>query len=54
MGTPTYTYDFAKNVELILDKQLYGLYNLVCEGLTSRIEVTRHILKKLNLSSELV
>ena len=53
MGTPTYTYDFAKNVELILDKQLYGLYNLVCEGLTSRIEVTRHILKKLNLSSEI-
>ena len=53
MGTPTYTYDFAKNVELILDKQFYGLYNLVCEGLTSRIEVIRHILKKLNLSSEI-
>jgi len=31
-GTPTYTYDFAKNLKLILEKEYWGLYNLVCRG----------------------
>ena len=44
-GTPTYTVDFAKNARLIIENELYGLYNLVCEGLTSRYEVTVEILK---------
>ena len=28
MGTPTYTYDFAKNVELLISKEFWGLYKI--------------------------
>lgn len=48
-GTPTYTHDFAKNVKLLLDKERWGVYNLACEGETSRLEVAREIIKLLNL-----
>ncbi|MFA5410200.1 MAG: NAD(P)-dependent oxidoreductase [Bacilli bacterium] len=44
-GTPTYTHDFAKNVKLLLEKEYWGLYNMVCGGLTSRLEVARELLK---------
>lgn len=50
-GTPTYTHDFAKNVKLLLEKEVWGLYNMVCGGQTSRLEVAHellHILKKEN------
>ena len=49
-GTPTYTHDFVKNIDLVLSHELYGVYNLVCEGVTSREDVTRQILKILNLN----
>tara|TARA_B100000029_G_scaffold441655_1_gene459635 strand:+ start:1787 stop:2686 length:900 start_codon:yes stop_codon:yes gene_type:complete len=52
-GTPTYTLDFAKNLKLIVEKELWGLYNLVCEGFTSREEVTREILNYFNLHNEI-
>ena len=39
LGTPTYTLDFAKNVELLINKKCWGLYNLVCQGNTNRLEV---------------
>ena len=52
-GTPTYTKDFAKNVDLILHSQLWGLYNLVCDGVTSREDVTKQILKILKLNNEI-
>ena len=45
MGTPTYTFDFAKNVELLLIKEFWGVYNMVCQGNTSRYEVAENILK---------
>ena len=48
-GTPTYTHDFAKNVKLLLEKENWGLYNLVCGGETSRLEVTEELLKLLKL-----
>ena len=44
LGTPTYTYDFAKNVDLLLRKEYWGLYNMVCEGITSRLEVAREVI----------
>lgn len=47
LGTPTYTHDFAKNVRALLDKQYWGLYNMVCEGATSRLEVARELVKLL-------
>ena len=48
-GTPTFTHDFAKNVKLIIEKEYWGLYNLVCKGTTSRLEVAKEILKMLGL-----
>jgi dTDP-4-dehydrorhamnose reductase len=53
LGTPTYTYDFAKNVKLLLDHEYWGLYNMVCSGATSRLDVAREILKILNLEDEI-
>ena len=52
-GTPTYTYDFAKNVQVLLEKEYWGLYNMVCSGEASRFEVTKEILKILNLQDEI-
>jgi len=51
MGTPTYTYDFAQNAKLILEKEIWGLYNLVCNGQTSRLEVAKEILHHFNLEN---
>lgn len=52
-GTPTYTHDFAKNVKLLIEKEYWGLYNLVCGGQTSRLEVTNELLRLLNLQEEI-
>lgn len=48
-GTPTYTFDFAKNTEILIDTNNFGLFNMVCEGNTSRYEVAEEILEILNL-----
>jgi len=53
LGTPTYTLDFAMNVKLLLEKELWGLYNMVCEGLTGRLEVTSELLNILGLEDEI-
>lgn len=52
LGVPTYTHDFAKNVRLLLEKEYWGLYNMVCAGLTSRLDVAREMLKILGLESK--
>ncbi len=51
-GTPTYTYDFAKQTLLLLENNIRGKFNAVCEGLTSRIEVAEYILKFYNLQNK--
>jgi dTDP-4-dehydrorhamnose reductase len=51
-GTPTYTHDFAANVSALLDNNLWGLYNMVCEGLTSRLDVAKEMLKILKLENK--
>lgn len=51
-GTPTYTHDFANNVKLLINKGYYGLYNMVCEGLTSRLDVARELLIQLDLDNK--
>ena len=51
-GTPTYTHDFAKNVKLLIEKEYWGLYNMVCGGQTSRSEVANELLKVLNLQNK--
>jgi len=49
LGTPTYTIDFANNVKLLIEKGERGLFNMVCNGLTSRLEVAEELLKNLGL-----
>jgi len=44
-GTPTYTHDFAKTVKTLVQKEYWGLYNCVCGGQTSRLEVAQELLK---------
>lgn len=51
-GTPTYTHDFAKNVQLLLEKEYWGLYNMVCGGQTSRLEVASELLRLLDLQDQ--
>ncbi|MEZ5708010.1 MAG: NAD(P)-dependent oxidoreductase [Blastomonas sp.] len=53
LGTPTYTHDFAKNVKLLIEKEYWGLYNMVCGGVTSRLEVAQYLVKALGKSDEI-
>lgn len=48
-GTPTYTHDFARNVKALVEKEYWGLYNMVCGGQTSRFEVAGELLQQLGL-----
>jgi dTDP-4-dehydrorhamnose reductase len=52
-GTPTYTHDFARNVKHLLQKEYWGLYNMVCGGQTSRLEVAAELIKILNMEQEI-
>jgi len=44
-GTPTYTHDFAKTVKNLIENELWGTYNCVCEGQTNRLEIAKEIVK---------
>ena len=52
-GTPTYTHDFAKTVKALLDNEFWGLYNCVCGGQTSRLEVAIELLNILGKAEEI-
>lgn len=52
LGTPTYTHDFAANVKLLIEKGERGLFNMVCGGLTSRLEVATELIKILGLQND--
>jgi dTDP-4-dehydrorhamnose reductase len=47
LGTPTYTHDFAACVRSLLAQEHWGLYNMVCDGLTSRLDVARELVRML-------
>jgi len=51
-GTPTYTQDFAKTVKTLVKKEFWGLYNCVCGGQTSRIEVAEELVTLLGKQDE--
>ncbi|HOZ68290.1 MAG TPA: NAD(P)-dependent oxidoreductase [Chitinophagaceae bacterium] len=51
-GTPTFTHDFARNVKALIQKEYWGLYNMVCGGQTSRLEVAGELLKLMGLEKE--
>ena len=48
-GTPTFTHDFARGVKVLIEMEYWGLYNMACEGLTSRLEVAIEMISLLNL-----
>lgn len=52
-GTPTYTHDFAKTVKALIEKEFWGLYNCVCGGQTSRLEVAQELIKVLGRENEI-
>jgi len=52
-GTPTYTQDFAKTVKELIQKEYWGLYNCVCEGQTSRLEVATELIDLLGLKQQI-
>jgi len=52
LGTPTYTVDFANGLCDIVQSELYGLYNQVCNGAASRFDVANEFLKLMGLASE--
>lgn len=51
-GTPTYTHDFALTVKSLIEREFWGLYNMVCGGQTSRLEVAQELLKVLGLQDQ--
>lgn len=52
-GTPTYTHDFAKTVKALIEKEYWGLYNCVCGGQTSRLEVAKELISVLGKENEI-
>ena len=52
-GTPTFTHYFEKNVKALIEKEYWGLYNMVCGGQTSRLEVAHELLSLLGLSNKI-
>ena len=53
LGTPTFTHDFARNVKLLLEKEVWGLYNMVCGGITGRLEVAEEMVRMLGKENEI-
>ena len=51
-GTPTYTHDFARYVKALIEKEYWGLYNMVCGGQTSRLEVATEMIRLLKLEDK--
>lgn len=49
LGTPTYTHDFARNVKTLLESELWGLYNMVCGGVTGRFEVAEELVDAIGM-----
>lgn len=52
LGTPTYTHDFARGIARLLESDLYGLYNQVCEGSGSRFDVACELVRLLGLERD--
>jgi len=53
LGTPTYTFDFARNMLEVINREFYGLFNMVCTGEGSRYDVAEEILQCLNLKNSI-
>lgn len=53
LGTPTYTVDFANGIFHLVQSEMYGLYNQVCSGLSSRHEVATEFVRLLGLTNSI-
>ena len=53
LGTPTFTFDFADNTKLLIETGQRGLFNMVCSGVTSRLEVAHEIIKILKYENKI-
>jgi dTDP-4-dehydrorhamnose reductase len=53
LGTPTYTHDFARNVRVLLGEEVWGIYNMVCAGVTGRLEVAQELVRLLGREQEI-
>ena len=53
LGTQTYTHDFVNNVKLLINNNKRGLFNMVCDGLTGRLEVAIELLSLLKLDKKI-
>lgn len=52
LGTPTYTHDFARNVALLMEREYWGVYNMVCGGITGRLEVAQELVKMAGVADQ--
>ncbi len=52
-GTPTYTYDFVRTVMALVVNEYWGLYNCVCKGQTSRLEVANELVSILGIADKI-
>jgi len=52
VGTPTYSVDFARGLHVLLESDLYGLYNQGGEGVCSRYEVAQEFVRLLGLERD--
>lgn len=46
-GTPTYTHDFARGLQRVVESDRYGLYHQVCQGDATRLDVARAFVDEL-------
>ncbi len=53
LGTPTYTVNFAESMFEVVQTELYGLYNMVCEGSCSRYDVAVEFVRLLELENKI-
>lgn len=53
LGTPTYTNDFANGIFTVVQSGLFGLYNQVCTGSCSRMDVAKEFVQLLGLSDSI-
>ena len=53
LGTPTYTVNFAESIYKIIQTDMYGLYNMVCDGSCSRYDVAVKFIDLLGLKNEI-
>jgi dTDP-4-dehydrorhamnose reductase len=51
-GTPTYTWDFARGIQRLIESDRYGVYNQVCEGAATRYDVAVEFVRLLGLGDQ--